>query len=111
MLHFGSIGAAAHEALDGKDGTVGVGDSLTLGSLAHEAFLIGESDDGGSSAATVGVGDALGLLAFHNIDAAIGGAKVDADDLTHNISPCGYYVIEQRGRMVSEGCASFQDNR
>ena len=85
--HFGGVGAAAHPTLDGEDGAVGVGDGLTLGSLAHEAFLIGDGDDRGSGTAAVGVADALGFLAFHHIDAAVGGAKVDADDLTHDISP------------------------
>ena len=44
---------AAHEALDGENGLLGVGDGLALGDLADETLAgFGECDDGGSGART-----------------------------------------------------------
>ena len=71
-------------ALDGTDGPLGVGDGLALGHLAHQALpAVLKGHDGGCGAVPFGVGDDDGFAALHNGHAAVGGAKVDADDLTH----------------------------
>ena len=48
-LHFGVAEFAAHEAFDGEDGVLGVGDGLPPGDLPHEAFAVFgvDGDDGG----------------------------------------------------------------
>ena len=67
--------AAAHEALDRIDRVLRVGDGLALGGLADEAFAVfGEGDHRGRGAAPFGVGDDLGVLAFDDRDARVGGA-------------------------------------
>src|SRR4030095_12241139 len=74
----------AHEALDRKDGVLGVGDGLTLGNLADQALAaLGEGHDRGGRAVALGVGDDLRLAAFHHGDHAVGGPQVDSDDLAH----------------------------
>ena len=82
-VHFRRSVLAAHQTLDGEDGALGVGHGLTFGDLANQAFLIGESNHGGSGAAALRIGDALGVLAFHDVDTGVGGPKVDADDFGH----------------------------
>ena len=82
-VHFRRGVLAAHQTLDGEDGALGVGHGLTFGDLAHQAFLVGESHHGGSGAAALRIGDALGVLAFHDVDTGVGGPKVDADDFGH----------------------------
>ena len=63
--------AAAHEALDGEDGVLRVGDGLALGDLADEALAaFGEADDGGRSARTLFICNDFGLAAFEDRDAA-----------------------------------------
>jgi len=59
---FGRIELAAHQALDGENGALGIGDGLALGDFAHQPFL-GEGDDGRRGAAAFGVGYALRVLA------------------------------------------------
>ena len=78
--------SGAHLALDGGDGVLRVGDGLALGDLADQTLAgLGEADNGRRGARAFGVGDDDGLAAFHNGDAAVGGAKVDANDLTHSV--------------------------
>jgi len=80
---------AAHEALDGVDGVLGVGDLLVLGGLADESLLLlGEADDGGGDAVAAGVDEHLGGAALHDGDDGVGGSQVDADGLGHDCSPC-----------------------
>ena len=79
----GSVVTAAHQTFHRENGTFGIGYGLALGGIAHQSFLIGECHNGGSGAPAVGIGNALGILAFHHIDTAIGGAKVDAYNLAH----------------------------
>ena len=75
----------AHMALDGSDGTVGVGDGLALCHLAHQALAcFGEAHDGRRGARALGVGDDDGLAALDDGNTAVCGAKVDTNNLAHN---------------------------
>ncbi len=76
----------AHVALDGCDGAVGIGDSLTLGHLTdHTLAGLGECHNRGSGAGAFGVGDDNRLAAFQNSHAGIGSTQVDTDNLRHNV--------------------------
>ena len=75
----------AHLALDRADRAVRVRDGLTLCHLADHALAgLGERDDGRGGAMTFRVGDNGRFAALHDGDAAIGSAKVDTDNFTHN---------------------------
>ena len=77
----------AHLALDGDDGAVRVGNSLALGDLAYQALaVLGKGHDRRSGTGAFRVGDNRRLAAFHDGDAGVGGAQVDADNLTHDSS-------------------------
>ena len=65
--------------------TSGYGLALGRGA-AKDLAVIGVGDDGRRGARAFRVFDDLGLAAFHDGDAAIGGAEVDADDLAHDFS-------------------------
>ena len=85
FAHVGEL--APHEALDGEDGVLGVGDGLALGHGADQLFPgLGESHDGRGGAAALGVGDDGRLAAFQHGHGRVGRAQVDADDLAHYIS-------------------------
>ena len=75
----------AHFTLDGNDRTVGVGDGLTFGNLAHQPLAVfGKGDDGRRSTRAFRIGDYNGLAAFQHGDAAVGCAKVNTDNFAHN---------------------------
>ena len=75
----------AHVTLDGRDGLFGIGDSLALGHLAYQTLIVFECYNRGGRAGALAIGDDDSFAAFHNCYAGIGGTKVDADDLTHNL--------------------------
>ncbi len=76
--------AAAHEALDGEDGVLGVGDGLALGYLADQPLAaLTEGDDGGGSARTLFICNDFWLTAFKDGDARVGGSEIDSDDFAH----------------------------
>ena len=80
--HFAVL--AAHEALDGEDGVVGVGDGLALGRGADEALaILLEGDDGRRRPAAFRVRDDDGFGAFHHGDDGVRRAEVDTDNLAH----------------------------
>mmetsp|Transcript_9996 Transcript_9996/g.40531 ORF Transcript_9996/g.40531 Transcript_9996/m.40531 type:complete len:666 (-) Transcript_9996:681-2678(-) len=84
LLHFLLGELAADQALDRVERVLGVGDGLALGRGADEdlaVFLVG--NDGRRRACTLGVLDHAGGVAFHDRDARVGGAEVNADDLSH----------------------------
>ena len=63
---------AAHLTLDGRNGAVGVGDSLTLCHLAHHTLTgLAESHNGRGGAVALRVGDDNGLAALHHGHAAV----------------------------------------
>ena len=75
---------AAHEALDGENRVLGIGDLLMLGGLPNQTLaLFGERDDRRRQAAALGVDQHLGLIAFHDGDHAVGRAEVDSNDFCH----------------------------
>ncbi len=87
-LDLGVVELAAHEALDGVDGVVGVGDGLSLGDGADEALArLADGDDGRRGASALAVGDDDGLAGLDDADAAIGGAEVDSDYFRHDVLP------------------------
>ena len=62
-----------------------VGHRLALGRLADQALaVLGEGDHRGRGARALGVLDDPGILAFHDGDAGIRRAEVDADDSSHS---------------------------
>ena len=89
----------AHVALDRADGPVDVGHGLTLGHLADEHLaVLGERDDAGRGARTLGVGDDLRLAAGQYGDDGVGGTEVDADRSCHG------YLLEKVECLV---CSSI----
>ena len=87
LLHHRVVVAPADQALDREDGLFRIGDRLALGRLADETLaVVGEGDDRRRGAHAFGVLDDFRRLAFHDGDARIGGAEVDADDLAHGSS-------------------------
>src|SRR5690606_16824516 len=80
----------AHEALDGVNGVLGVGDGLALGGIAHLAFAVfHKGHDAGRGALPFAVGNHHGFAAFHYGNAAVGGPQVDSDDLAHAFDVIG----------------------
>ena len=89
--------AAADQPLDCEDGLFRIGDSLALGRLANETLaVVAEGDDRRRRAHAFSVLDNFRRLAFHDGDARIGGAEVDADDLAHGFSS----QLRQAGRAA-----------
>ena len=85
FAHVGEL--APHEALDGEDGVLGVGDGLPLGDGADQLLPgLGEGHNGRGGAAALGVRDDGRLAAFQHGHSRVGRAQVDADDLAHYIS-------------------------
>ena len=85
-LHFFGdfVISPAHEALDGENGVFGIGDGLTLGDLANQPLTsFGECHYRRRGAVPFLVCNDRGLSAFHDGDAGIRGAKVNAYDLSH----------------------------
>ena len=97
LLDHRVVVAAPDQALDREDGLFRIGDRLALGRLADEALaVVGEGDDRRRGAHAFGVLDDFRRLAFHDGDARIGGAEVDADDLAHVYSS----HLRQAGRAL-----------
>ncbi len=86
---------APDQALDGKQGVLGIGNRLALGGLAHQDLaVVAKRHHRGGGAAALGVLDDASLPALHNGDAGIGRAEVNTDYLCHcRLSP-----------FVSESC-------
>ena len=81
----GHLVVGAHEALDGSNGVLRVGDGLTLCHLTHQTVAgLGEAHHRRGGACTLRVCDNNGLAALHDSHAAVGSTKVDTNDLTHN---------------------------
>ena len=72
--------APAHEALDRKDGVLGVGDGLSLGDLPDQPLAVfRERHDRWGGTPTFGVGNHDRVSAFHHGDYRVGRPEVDAD--------------------------------
>ena len=86
VAHF--VVAAAHEALDGEDGVLGVGDGLPLGDLAHQPLAaLREADNGGGSTRTFFIWNDFWFAALEDRDARVGSSEIDADDFCHGLYP------------------------
>ena len=81
----GALGVlAAHEALDGEHGVLGVGDSLVLSGLTHDAVAVGtEAHDGRGGAVALGVHDNGRGTALENGHCGVSSTKVDTKNLAH----------------------------
>ena len=64
--------AGTHLSLDGDDGLVGVGDSLTLSDLTDKSFVVLERNYRRGSSRSLGVGDNDRLSALENRNAGVG---------------------------------------
>ncbi|ACO33777.1 NAD-specific glutamate dehydrogenase domain protein [Acidobacterium capsulatum ATCC 51196] len=82
VVHF--ILAAAHEALDGVNRVLRIGNRLALGHLAHQTLAaLGKSHHRRRGAAALFVGDHLRFAAFHHGHHGIGGSEVNSNNLCH----------------------------
>src|SRR6202165_34634 len=76
--------AAADQALDRKDGALGIGHRLALGGLADEALaIVTKGDNRRCRPHALGVFDDFRRFAIHYGDARIRGAEIDPNDLSH----------------------------
>ena len=84
LLDFLFLEAAPDQALDREQRILGVRDRLPFGWRANENFAVfSVGDDGRRRACAFRIFNHLGRAAFHDGDATIGGAEVDADGLSH----------------------------
>src|SRR4029077_20165359 len=87
-LHHLVLELAADEALDGEQGVLRVGHRLALGGLAHQHLgVLAEGNHRGGGAIALTVLDHARLAAFHDGDARVGRAEVDANYLSHGFTP------------------------
>ena len=83
-LGLGLIIIATDEALDRRNGVLGIGNSLVLCCLADDALaILAETDNGRSGAVTFRVDDNRGLAALENRHGRVGRAKVNTNNLAH----------------------------
>ena len=88
LLHFLFVELAANQTLGGKDGVLGVGNSLALGRCTHQNLTVFQvSNDRRRGARTFAVFDHAGVVAFHHSHAAVGGAQVNTDNFSHLNAP------------------------
>ena len=84
FLDFLFLEAAPDQAFDREQRILGVRDRLPFGWRANENFAIfSVGDDGRRRACAFRIFNYLRCAAFHDGDATIGGAEVDADGLSH----------------------------
>ena len=115
LLDHGVFEATANQTLDGEEGVLGIGDRLALGGLAYQHLAVaGEGDDGGRSAIALRVFDDLDLITFHDGDAGVRGAQVDADDFSHDYDSPEYVAGAPRAPVAASmgsGPREFQDRK
>ena len=86
FLDFFLVEFAANQTFDSKQRVSGVGDRLTFRRCANQNFAVFlVRDDGRRSTCAFRILDDLGLAAFHDGDAGIGGSEVNANDLAHDV--------------------------
>ena len=84
FFHLGRIELAADQPLDREDRVLRIGDGLALGNLAHQPLTrLGERHHRRRGATAFRIRDHHRLAAFHDGDAGVGGAEIDADHLGH----------------------------
>ena len=93
--------APADQPLDGEQGVLRIGHRLALGRLADQPLAgVGEGDDRRRRARAFGVLDDANVLAFHDGDAGVRRAEVDADYFAH----CSHLFL-RRVRATQPGVA------
>jgi hypothetical protein len=77
---------AAHEALDGENGVLGIGDRLSAGHLTDDLLvgLRGDSDDRWGQAIAFDVFEDGRIAGLDNRHDRVGRAEVDAQDFCHS---------------------------
>ncbi len=84
LLDHRVVVAPANQTLDGKQGVVGVGYRLALRRLSDQTLaVVRKGHNGGSRVGALGVFQDPRLAAIHYGNAGVGGAKVNADKLSH----------------------------
>jgi|GEM_PF-2226631 len=96
----------AHEALDGKDGVLRIDDGLPFGDLSYQSLprLRVDGDDGREEPLPLRAGDDDGFSPHHHRADGVGGAQVNANNLTHTDSSqitCPLYVCDSGAQAVS----------
>ena len=75
----------SHISLDGADGLVGVGNSLTLCNLTNKSFAcLGECNNRRSCSSSLRVGDNDGLATLKYCYAGVGCTQINAYNFSHN---------------------------
>ena len=101
----------AHESLDRIDRAERVGDRLPPGRLAHDGLaLVGERDDAGRQPVALGVGNDLGLFAFHHGHDRVRGAQVDSDDFFALSHDCLLLSSSALGRVLAPAILNSRCN-
>jgi hypothetical protein len=96
----GPVGA--HVSLDGPDGAVDVRDRLALGDLADKHLaVLGESDNRGGRAGTLGVRDDGGFSTFEDSDDRVRRAQVNTDRTCHGCSRPFSFTLCPGGRPLA----------
>ena len=86
FLDFFLVEFTANQTLDSKQCVSGVGDRLTFRRCANQNFTVFlVRDDRRRCTCAFRILDNLGLAAFHDGDAGIGGSEVNANDLAHDV--------------------------
>ena len=85
---------ASHEPLDGEHGVLRIRYHLVLRRAADDTLALAlVADDGRRRPVPLCICDDLGLIAFHDGNAAVGGSKVDSDYLSHCLFLSYQYLI------------------
>lgn len=92
MLHIsldlGVVKTTTNETLGIEDSVVGVHGDLVLGGITNETLGVGETDEGGSGAVTLVVGDDLNAVITEDTHTGVGGSQIDTDGGGHGVCTC-----------------------
>ncbi len=103
LLRHRIIIATADQPLNREQGIFRIGHGLALRCLAHQPLTrIGESDHGGRRARAFRILNHPDILAIHDGDTGIGGAKIDTDNFAHvclfgSADPCVAFPTKRHG--------------
>ena len=87
-LDLGVVKTATNETLGVEDSVVGVHGDLVLGGITNETLSVGETDERGSGAVTLVVGDDLNAVITEDTHTGVGGSQVDSDGGGHGECVC-----------------------